>query len=199
MLLLALIGIGDAWALPGGLRVGVVHAGTAVAVTDGAAPVCRPLVADALDVCLRVRAGGEERWAEQSDLDVWRVDASEAWAVVARRAGRRARASMRRVEVEGLDASYWQADRGDGWAGAILLRPDVAAAWLGPGVHVAAPSFDVVLAWAPQGRDVDLVMAVGAADMFAAQARPVHDGVFAIGPQGWTLYGTATQPSGAPR
>lgn len=188
---LGLLVSGPAWALPRGVRPAVVRSGSLTHEDGALRPVCRPLIAGELDACLRLRTGPEERWVLPGDLRQWGVEAEVAWAGVERLAGRRLRGAMRQVAVEGMDASYWLADRGDGWAGAVLLRPDLAVRWLGPELRVAAPSFDVVLAWTPSAPELDLIMAVGVHDMYEQQAGPVHDGVFRTGPGGWALFGAA--------
>ncbi len=91
-----------------------------------------------------------------------------------------------------MRAGYWLAADDQGWSAAGVLAPKA----LGPRVGAtrflaAAPSLDVVLAWAPDAGDLDRIMAVGAREMFEQQRGPVSPRIFAWTGSAWVPYGEA--------
>lgn len=157
------------------------------------AGACAPVVAGELSVCLQARLRDGDRWVSAADLLAWGVAREELISRTLHRARGHVRSSGEFVEVDGLGA-YWIASTGDGWASSGLLHPDKLARLLGSeDLRVAVPNVGVVLAWGGGSADLDLAMAVGAADMFQVQKLPVSATVYRFDGRGWTPWATAQQ------
>jgi hypothetical protein len=164
----------------------------------GATPQCADELGDALRLCFRVRepaAGGEtrERWLVAADLVAWGVaDVASVRAYVADQVRARLGSVLTRVPLVGMNGAYWLGADEDGWAPGLVLVPDAltSRAGLGP-LRVAAPSWGVVLVWSATDPALELAMAVGVREMYAAQSTPLTDLVFAWEEGRWLPYGRA--------
>jgi hypothetical protein len=164
----------------------------------GSAPQCADDLGEALRLCFRVREstpGGEtrERWLVAADLTAWGVaDVASVRAYVAEQVRARLGSVLTRVPLVGMNGAYWLGADEDGWAPGVVLVPDalVARAGFGP-LRVAAPSWGVVLVWTASDPALELAMAVGVREMFASQATPLTDLVFAWEEGRWLPYGRA--------
>lgn len=157
------------------------------------AGVCAPVVADELSLCVQLRSREGDRWVSAADLLGWGLAREEMIARVVHRAGAHVRSSGGFVEVEGLGA-YWMAATGDGWASSGFFHPDRLARALGSDdLRVAVPNVGVLLAWGGGSPDLDLAMAVGAADMFEVQRLPVSATVYRFDGRGWAPWASARE------
>jgi hypothetical protein len=98
-----------------------------------------------------------------------------------------------------MDAWYWKADAGDGWSAAGVLRPDLLAARVGTlPLFVATPVDGVLLAWAPGTPELDMVIAVGAKEMYESEEGPVTPIVHRWDGKRWSSFAEATPVPAAP-
>ncbi len=150
------------------------------------------------DTCFRVwepTAAGKRsrRWVTSADLAAWGTTAPALRDRVAPLAAERVGALAKTRDVVGMKATYLEIVDGDGWAAAAVLAPDALAAKLGGvPIAVALPADTVALAWKPGDEQVDLAMAVGVHELFAAQESPVTEVIHVWDGKTWTAWAVAT-------
>ncbi len=128
------------------------------------------------------------RWVTAADLTAWATDAVLLRAALGV-AGREHVAQATTHQIEGISGEYLKIVDGDGWSASALLAPDALAARLGgPPIAVALPSDTVMLAWKPGNDQVDLIMAVGVHEVFAAAEAPVTEVVHRWDGTTWTAW-----------
>ncbi len=155
------------------------------------------------DTCFRVwepTAAGKRsrRWVTSADLGAWGTTAAGLRDRVAPHAAERVGALAKSRDVVGMKATYLEIVDGDGWAAAAILAPEALAAKLGGApIAVALPADTVALAWKPGDEQVDLAMAVGVHELFAAQESPVSEVIHVWDGKAWTAWAVAT-PKAAP-
>jgi hypothetical protein len=153
-------------------------------------PRCEPFIEELLVLCLRGRQADREWWVDERDGG-WRrlrARAVRASAALAETAGAW-------VMVEGTSHQFLQVADADGGVAAMLLRPEILAARLGTDeLRVAVPNVDVLLAWAGGEPERDMLLAVGAREMFEAQLRPVSPVVLRWDGRAWRAFAVAERP-----
>lgn len=156
---------------------------------------CSPF-AESVALCLTVAVDDGYRYVTRADLEAWAFTVEQALAA----ARARAQASVgparpERVSVVDMAYTYRMSAEGDGLDHAAFLAPDALVAALGAEVRVAAPTRDVLLAWAAEGEELDRVMAVGVARISEAGEHPVTSKVYTWDPvaAGWVVWGQATR------
>jgi hypothetical protein len=146
-------------------------------------------------MCFRLREGQTRRWVRDDDLERWGVDLRELLATVTKRSEGQLAGSGVLTAVKGMDARYWLGASGTGWQSAVFLAPGSVARALGTqSLVVAAPSRGVLLAWEGGDPELDLVMTVGAREMFERQEGPVSEQAFRWDRGTWSVYGRAVMP-----
>ena len=162
---------------------------------EGRSLPCARLVPDALLMCFRLREGKTRRWVRDDDLERWGVDLRGLLTAVTERSKGQVAGSGVLTSVQGMDARYWLGASGSGWQSAVFLAPgEVARALETQSLVVAAPSRGVVLAWGGGDPELDLVMTVGAREMFERQEGPVSEQAFRWDRGTWSVYGRAFMP-----
>jgi hypothetical protein len=132
---------------------------------------------------------GEQRWVSPELLASWRVDEVRAFEVLTRRAAKKLARAGEWRSIDEMDRRYWLAADGSGWAAAALVCPTALRELLGGAeVRLAAPNYDVVVAWAAGDYDFDLVMAVGVRDMYEQQPLPMSPTVLSWTGARWAAW-----------
>lgn len=153
-------------------------------------PRCEPLVEDVLVLCLRGRQAEREWWVGQADSG-WRRSRARALRVGAQAA----EVAGTWVTIEGTSHRFLQVADVDGGVAGLLLRPDILKRRLGSDeLRVAVPNVDVLLAWVGGDTERDTLLAVGAREMFEAQARPVSPLVLRWDGGAWRVFAEAKRP-----
>jgi hypothetical protein len=167
----------------------------------GATLPCVKVAPEAVVLCFRVREGETQRWVDSRDLAAWGTDLPGLVEAVRARAPAQLAGSGAMRAVAGMDAEYWLGAEGTGWESAVWLVPGWFEARLATArLLVAAPSLDVMVAWAGGHPELDRIMAVGVHEMHGKQAHPVSPWVFRWEEGAWQVYGRAvpTPPKGSP-
>lgn len=153
--------------------------------------VCETVWTEAL-LCFRVWEGKRRRWVTEGDLARWQATSEELRAAVTERSLARLE-SLETVAIEGMNATYRRLADGDGWAAAAVLHPAEVAGRLGAEtVLFAAPTDQVVLAWAGGDPDTDKVIAVGVRELYdGEQGLSVTPVVQAWSDGSWRAFGEA--------
>lgn len=154
--------------------------------------LCEPAWPGLALLCYRVWEGSRRRWVTRSDLAGWGVDLPSLHAAVAD-ASKVSIGAAELVGVEGMDARYLRLVDGDGWAAVGFLHPEGVAQKLGGvPIRVAVPAEGVLVAWRPDGLDLDRVMSVGVRELFDAQPGGVTPVVMQWDGRAWLPFGQAT-------
>ena len=147
-------------------------------------------------LCYRVVDGDKLRWVTRADLKRWEIDGEMLRAQV-EAASKEALAGLDVSTTPVPDmrgASYWSVVEKGGWAAAPLLAPAEFAASRGITNFLAvAPTADITLAWAEGQAELDKVMAVGAREMFEAEAGGVSPVVYRWSGGHWLPYAEAKE------
>lgn len=141
--------------------------------------VCRPLVPEHAQVCLRRVEGEGLAWVTKTDLEAWGLASEKAFAALEPGATR-ALLEADTVPVAGMDASYLRLVSGEGWAAALPLMATQLRERLGPDLRVAIPAGTVALAWRAGDAELDKVMAVGVVELADEQPGEVSRTVFRL-------------------
>ena len=143
-------------------------------------------------LCFKVSEGKQRRWVTQADLQTWGTDLPglRKWAE-SRAKGEIA--SLQKADIEGMNASYWVANTGIGWAMAGVLSPADLTNKIGAKqVFVGMPAEGVLMAWVPANAEVNLAMAVGVREVFDETKKPVTPMVHRWDGERWTTFAEAT-------
>jgi hypothetical protein len=160
---------------------------------EGAAllPACREWSSHFF-MCFMVEEEGMRRMVHLGDLGEWGMSLEEAEATASVRAlGSFVMESGREVHPEGMSASYWVFDRGDGLASSALLLPRELEKHLGGTPNIAVPGRDLVIAWVPGDPDFDRMIAIGVRRLYEESDQPVSPVVMRWNGKGWARWGEA--------
>ena len=152
---------------------------------------CDALWPDQALLCFRIREGSTRRWVTTADVSGWGVDLAAVRAAMVDRAASHLAPEGR--PVEGLNATFWQAVDGDGWAAAGVLRPGDLSRALGDGpLAVAMPTDQILIAWHPGREEVDRAVAVGIHELWDGKDGAVSAVAFTWDGASWAPWGVAT-------
>ncbi|MCP4809762.1 MAG: hypothetical protein GY913_25085 [Proteobacteria bacterium] len=159
------------------------------AVQRGEAGLRAELVCDdltkAVVVCYRVEVGNKRRYVTRSDLAAWGVKSDELAGLAA------ASLDASPLKPHALDGGGTWYDAPGALGPTALVHPEWLAE-IGPRVLVAIPARDALVAWRPDGGELDQVMAVGARRMFDELDHPVAPVVLLWDGTSWSEWGQAS-------
>ena len=160
---------------------------------EGAAllPACREW-SPHFFMCFMVEEDEVRRMVHLGDLGAWGMSLEQAEAAARVRAqGSFTMESGREVYPEGMGASYWVFDSGDGLASTALLLPRELEKHLGGMPNIAVPGRDLVIAWVPGDPEFDRMIAIGVRRLYEESDQPVSPVVMRRNGKGWTRWGEA--------
>ena len=135
------------------------------------------------------RKRGARRWVTSDDLTTWGVDVTALRALMVPEAQKQL-ATVQRVAIEGMEASFFQIESDDGWAAAGILAPaDLALQVGGSPILAAIPAEGMLVSWKPGTPDVDRVMLVGVRELHEALPVSVSPTAFYWDGKKWVMFG----------
>ncbi len=147
-------------------------------------------------LCFRAPRGERLTLVTTDDLGRWRSDTVALGAEARVALVARAPEIIERLTVVGTAQTYLRLADRLGGAALVWLAPEVVAAAAGGiPLQVAVPSEEVALVWRHGDPELDLILAVGAVDLFdAAGARGVSKAVWTWDGKHWFPLGEAVRP-----